>query len=743
LLRWIVVGVVGLLVLGGVIAAFASGGGSDSSNPVLITAKVVKRDLKDEATVTGTLGRVEERTVSAAAPPSGGGGAASGAAGAAASGGSTVSDVYVKDGGTLQTDQPILSLDGRDSITETGNVPFFRKLDVGATGVDVTQLELILASAGFSPGKIDRLFTEQTRAALAQWQAAHHYPGNNPATDQTVTVLLQPGNGYKVGEQSSAAATIGPYVPPAKDASYPAAPAPAKANAVDAFTTARIAAIPASLRALACPAATKPTVTIKASPTTVKEGGAAVITVESTGSPGDGCPVQVLLTASGDATPGVDYDSFPPTITLPDGQSSASFTLRTRTDVTVESTEHVLVSVAPSPSATYTVASPSSATVSITDAGVTPVVTLTEGPGSVPEGQVATFTAGLNQPLNVPLQIYLDFSGDAQEGEDYSPPAGALIFPAGQTSLPITIQTVNDDVVEPDKTMTVQLAPHSGYKVGDPDGGDVLIKSEDVPKVSIVGGAAITRGGGTTFAIVADQPPLVDTTVQYQATGTAQPGVDIKPLTGTVLLPAGATIEPVPLLTLNTNVTFVPTDMIVAQWPTNISKVLVSQGDLAPVGTPLFSITETGFTVTLNASAADRSKLEVGQQVTVQVQGGGKTATGVITELNDNPTIDKETKQQTYEGKVQVEGDLGATDGAPVTIDVILQDKPQVLTVPIAAVKQNGSGQDVVRVIDLKHGGRIVERAVKTGLTEGSYIEIKSGLRGDEVVVVEVDQSSG
>ncbi len=291
--------------------------------------------------------------------------------------------------------------------------------------------------------------------------------------------------------------------------------------------------------------------------------------------------------------------------------------------------------------------------------------------------------------------------------------------------------------------MTVQLDQRSTYRVGDPDGGDVLIKSEDLPEVIITGGSNTSRGGGSLFQITADQPPLVDTTVQYQATGTAQPGVDIEPLTGTVLLPAGATSATVPLLTLNTDVVFIPTDMIVAHWPTRVSKVLVKEGDIVPAGTPLFSITETGFTVTLKASAADRSKLKVGQEVTVQVQGGDKSATGVITELDENATIDPETKQQTYQGKVQVQGDLGAADGAPVTIDVVLEDKPGVLTVPIAAVKQNGDGQDVVRVIDLKHGGRISEHVVKTGLAEGSYIEIKKGLNGDEVVVVQVDQGSG
>jgi multidrug efflux pump subunit AcrA (membrane-fusion protein) len=156
----------------------------------------------------------------------------------------------------------------------------------------------------------------------------------------------------------------------------------------------------------------------------------------------------------------------------------------------------------------------------------------------------------------------------------------------------------------------------------------------------------------------------------------------------------------------------------------------------------LFSLTETAFTVTLDASAADRTKLKVGQSVTVQLQGGTETAPGVISELDDNITTDPDTKKQTYKGKVQVQGSLGAADGAPVTIKVVLQEKLGALTVPIAAVKQNGQGDDVVRVIDLKNGRTIHEVKVKTGLSEGSYIEIQSGLTAKQVVVVEVDQGS-
>jgi len=184
--------------------------------------------------------------------------------------------------------------------------------------------------------------------------------------------------------------------------------------------------------------------------------------------------------------------------------------------------------------------------------------------------------------------------------------------------------------------------------------------------------------------------------------------------------------------------------MIVAKWPVRIGQVFVKEGDPVPPGTPVLSLTDPNFTVTLQASATDRTKLKVGQHVTVQIAGGTEEQSGTISQLDDNLTALEASQpggaqQQVYEGEIQV-GDLGAADGASVTIKVIVKDVQNAITVPIAAVKQNGSGEDVVRVIDLAKGGNVKEVAVETGLTEGSYIEISKGLRGNETVIVEVDK---
>jgi multidrug efflux pump subunit AcrA (membrane-fusion protein) len=251
---------------------------------------------------------------------------------------------------------------------------------------------------------------------------------------------------------------------------------------------------------------------------------------------------------------------------------------------------------------------------------------------------------------------------------------------------------------------------------------------------------SLSVGGAATFTISADQAPVEDTSVNYQIVGSAQPGKDFEPLLGTVLLRSGERSVTVTLRSINKDVVFSPTDMIVADWPVRVGQVLVKEGDSVPPGAALLSLTDPNFTVTLKANASDRTKLDVGQSCKVKLTGGDDEASGTISQLDETVTVDDQTKEESYEGKIDVP-DLGAADGASVTIDCVVKERKNALTVPIAAVKQNGEGEDVVRVIDLSKNGHITEVRVKTGLSEGSYIEVTSGLKGNETVIVEVDQT--
>ena len=88
-----------------------------------------------------------------------------------------------------------------------------------------------------------------------------------------------------------------------------------------------------------------------------------------------------------------------------------------------------------------------------------------------------------------------------------------------------------------------------------------------------------------------------------------------------------------------------------------------------------------------------------------------------------------------YEGVIETSESLDAVDGANVNVDVTREEKIDVITVPVAAVLQDGQGNDVVRVV--LSDGTTAQVQVEVGLSEGAFVEITDGLTGNELVLVE------
>ena len=805
------------LVVAGAGVGYAQLSDSDSGKKkdLIILADVERRTLQDTVTLTGTLARQELRKVTAIAQ-------------------GRVSAVYSKDGSNARAGDRLFAIDGRDAIAEPGTVRFFRPLGVGDRGDDVLQLKRILAASGNNPGAMDTVFTEQTRFALAQWQAQHHYPGATPVTPQSVTVSLAQGSGYTLGKQTSAGLIIGggartaaaatgvtryaelaafrsqvtALATPALriqstnavvsqgtpatfviTASEPSATdltvnlgssgtatsndivtppssvtLPMNATSVSVSVPTRVDQVVKPKKTLtlslgagagyAVGSPNKATTTITNSNVpTMHIGGAGTITPGSTAKlvvSADQAPLhdtQVTVSLAGDAVPGTDYLPVNPVLTMRAGAKSASLTIQSLNTNVIQPDRHIVASLTPVPTQ-YSVGSPGAAVVTIQGASggaALPIVTLRAAATHLIKGEPYNVTLSLSQAVSVPLTVVLAYGGNAAQGIDFTLPGGTIVVPPGQTSLPVVIPTVVDKTVESDRVLIVAVAPSSTYQIGSPNTAQVTIESQVTPELTLTTSTERVFGGGAArFTIRADQAPVEDTSVNYQALGTALPGEDFEPLLGVALLRAGQTQVTVTLRSIQKDVVFIPTDMIVGRWPIRVGQVFVKEGDPLPPGTPVLSLTDPGFTVTLQASASDRTKLKVGQHCTVTLAGGVNEEPGTISQLDSNLTSLEAAspggqQQQVYEGKVDV-GDLGAADGASVTIKVINEQETNALTVPIAAVKQNGSGVDVVRVIDLNRSGKVREVPVETGLTEGSYIQVKKGLRGDETVIVEVQQ---
>lgn len=687
----------GIVVIGLVVAALLIGrtwSSESSQSELVITPRAVeRRTLSDILRVAGEVRRDDVYTVSSSVD-------------------GRVSQVLVEEGDLIEAGDELVAVDGRMSVAVDAAFPFYRTLTVGSEGPDVLQLEEILVAAGHRIANPDTLFTEETRDALAAWQIERGYPSAAPEPDETVTLTLSPNPaGYTIGRANSASFTIVPSIPTGRGQSF-------------------------GLRA------TGPKISISVSSDTVREGNAVTIGFSSDVSLTEDLTIDLSITGTADE--GFDYERLPRTIVMRSGTQFASFDLRTLRDDVMESDEEVVISVLVGTGGSYQLGTRNKARIVIRDVETSEPrsVNVTAAVSEVSEGGVATFTFRTSVKSDRDLPLFVEFDGTATPEFDFiTPTADQLVIRAGSMSTDVSIRIRDDGEPEGVETLTVRLLardsgePRTTYTVGLPAEATVRIKSNETPELSVVGGGRIPEGRAGSFRIVADSPVPADTSINFQLSGTATPGIDYRVVSGTVVMRAGTSSVSVTIDTLDDDVVFHPSDMVVASWPAQVGRIPVSVGDLVGRGAPLFQLVDTSYSINLTVGAAERAKLLVGQRVSVDLTVGNQILDGVIASLDASATLGPNGEQR-FQGLVTVDSDYDAVDGASVRVDVVLAEVVGALAVPVASVLRTADG-DVVRVVNDQ--GTITRVPVVIGLIDREWVEIKEGLTGDELVIVDIE----
>ncbi len=81
-----------------------------------------------------------------------------------------------------------LTASGRPVFILQGDTPAYRDLVPGNSGEDVRQLELALKRLGFDPGVVDKIYDEQTSAAVAAWYDSAGWQPFGPTPDQLASI---------------------------------------------------------------------------------------------------------------------------------------------------------------------------------------------------------------------------------------------------------------------------------------------------------------------------------------------------------------------------------------------------------------------------------------------------------------------------------------------------------------------------------------------------------------------------
>jgi translation elongation factor EF-1beta len=197
-----------------------------------------------------------------------------------------------------------------------------------------------------------------------------------------------------------------------------------------------------------------PLVSISADQNSVNEGETAGFTLTLDKVADEGVTVHVEY--SGVAQDGKDFVGVL-SVEVPAGQSTAALDLLTLTDGIYEGAESFTVTIKEVDGADASIASNNSASVVIVDVQSAPKVTISSDQSSVDEGSDAKFIVNIDQKADEDVLVTFTIGGNVDDKDYIAPSTYTVTIPAGKTSAPIDIKTLDDGIYEDLENLTVTL----------------------------------------------------------------------------------------------------------------------------------------------------------------------------------------------------------------------------------------------------------------------------------------------
>ncbi|NOJ20908.1 Calx-beta domain-containing protein, partial [Vibrio jasicida] len=150
--------------------------------------------------------------------------------------------------------------------------------------------------------------------------------------------------------------------------------------------------------------------------------------------------------------------------------------------------------------------------------------------------------------------VTFTIGGDV-DGDDYTAPnTYTVTIPAGQTSVALDIETLDDGIYEGAEDLTVTLTETSGadssLNTASKDASVSVADEQAAPKVSIVADQdSVNEGQTAGFTVSLDQVADEKVTVEFEYSGVAQDGTDFTGV-ASIEVPAGQSSVDLDITTL-------------------------------------------------------------------------------------------------------------------------------------------------------------------------------------------------
>ncbi len=285
----------------------------------------------------------------------------------------------------------------------------------------------------------------------------------------------------------------------------------------------------------------------------VEEGAAAQFTVTLTRTSNQPVTVEVE-TGDGTAEAGTDYTAKSETLTIPAGETTASFSVDTIDDQDPEEDESFTVTLS-NPSGATLLDGTGTGTIAANDGGgTTPQLSIADA-AAVTEGETAQFTVTLTGIVDQEVTVgFRTGDGSATAGDDYTTESGTLTFTASDTTRTISVTTLDDTIREESETFSVTLSDPAGATIAVGTATGTINDNDDtaLPALSIADADPVTEGGTAQFEVTLSAASGQVVTVAYAtADGTAVADADYTAAAAALTFQPGDRTKTIPVSTLD------------------------------------------------------------------------------------------------------------------------------------------------------------------------------------------------
>ena len=175
----------------------------------------------------------------------------------------------------------------------------------------------------------------------------------------------------------------------------------------------------------------------------------------------------------------------------------------------------------------------------------TVTVAATDASASEPGTDTGTFTVSRdgNTSYDLVVNYTVSSASTAISGVDYTALSGSVTIATGQSSATVMVTPINDNIIEPDETVVIGIAPNPGAYVADSASAAVTIVDDDTPPTASFSADQVVAEGSTVTVSVSLSHAAISypVVIPYTVSGTAVNPDDHNAADGTLTINSGTT----------------------------------------------------------------------------------------------------------------------------------------------------------------------------------------------------------